>query len=116
MGNRVGIIFHNNWDDFSPLLYSHNGGYQITKEFIEEFLNSYRELYPVCDDGHKYDCEHVMYQFIQSVGVDLHNRICSLSESEVHALSSDYWYRNYFESGCFLVNVDFNNFGEIFRS
>lgn len=113
MGNRVGIIFHNNWEEFSPLLYSHHGGCQITKELIEEFINSYRELYPVCDDGHKYDCDHMMYGFIQSVGVDLHNRICSIDDS---VLKETRAYRNAFDCGCFLVNVDFDNYGEIINT
>lgn len=110
MGNRVGVIFHEDYELFSPLLYSHNGGNLITEQFIEEYLDSYHEIYLVNDDGHKYDCEHMMYGFIQGIGIDLHNRISSINDSELKLLHE---YKNCFENGCFLVNVSFKNYGII---
>lgn len=110
MANRVGVIFHNSYSEFSPLLYSHFGGDIINTEFIQEYLNSYRDLYPEKDDGHKYDCEHMMYGFLQGIGVDLHNRICNVNFEKLIETQN---YPNCFESGCYLVNIDYDNYGLI---
>lgn len=111
MGNRVGVIFHNNYKYFSPLLYSHHGGNLITETFIREYLDSYRELYPIQDgDGHKYDCEHMMYGFIQGIGVDLHNRISGMDYERLQETQD---YPNCFDNGCYFVNVSCDNYGRI---
>jgi hypothetical protein len=110
MGNRVGVIFHEDYERFSPLLYSHFGGSVINESFISEYLDSYKDLYPINDDGHKYNCEHMMYGFMQSIGVDLHNRICNVDYDRLKETQD---YPNFFDNGCFLVNVSFVNFGFI---
>lgn len=110
MANRVGVIFHEEYENFSPLLYSHFGGNVINENFIKEYLDSYKDLYPTNDDGHKYDCEHMMYGFMQSIGVDLHNRICCV---DCDILKETQDYPNCFDNGCFLVNVSFDNYGFI---
>ena len=43
MGNRVGVIFHEDWGDFSPLLYSHYGADLIPFQIKEYIIKYYKQ-------------------------------------------------------------------------
>ena len=59
MGNRVGIIFHEDWEEFSPLLYSHYGS-ELRVMQLQDYLREYKEEHSLDNhDGHKYSPEHI---------------------------------------------------------
>jgi hypothetical protein len=112
MGNRVGVILHEDWNNFSPLLYSHNGANLIPFK-LQEYLKQYIKDHNLDNhDGHLYNEEHMMLGFIQSLDKDVHMRIESLSESSIQKLQDEHDYPNCFDCGCWIVNVSTGNFGE----
>ena len=112
MGNRVGIILHNNWMDFSPLLYSHNGA-ECRVWQLQQYLREYKSKHDVLNnDGHIYNPEHMMVGFIQSFDPDIHTRVECLSDSQIFNLQGERDYPNCFDGGCWIVNVNPEHYGE----
>lgn len=111
MGNRVGIIFHNDWYEFSPLFYSHNGADGIPI-LVQKFLKDYDKQYQRCNnDGHLYNPEHMMLGFIQSLNKSVHMRIENLTEYQINTLKDHHQYLNCFDGGCWIVNISILNYG-----
>ena len=113
MGNRIGIIFHENYKYFSPLIYDHWGGEDM-KERIYSYLEYYNEKYYEEEhDGHLYNCGHMAVGYLVFIKADKDVRVENLSDSELERLKLDHNYPNEFDYGCLLVNVNENNFGNI---
>ena len=112
MSNPVGLIFHNNWEYFSPLLYSHYGADVLPRFKLQRYFVQYRKKHPTKNnDGHLYDCCHMMRGFIQTLDEDIHERISSLSEESISRIKSTHLYSNAFCGGCYLINVSEDKFG-----
>lgn len=112
MGNRVGVIFHNDWYEFSPLLYSHNGADEIPI-LVQTFLKEYDKQHKRCNtDGHLYNPEHMMVGFIQSLNKNVHMRIESLTEYQINMLKEHHEYPNCFDGGCWIINISILNYGK----
>ena len=112
MGNRIGVIFHYDWEEFSPLFYSHFGAESIPFK-LQKYLKDYDIQYKRCNtNGHLYNPEHMMLGFIQSLDKDIHMRIQNLNECNLEFLQNNHNYPNCFEGGCWKVNVSENNFGK----
>lgn len=111
MGNRVGVILHNNWEEFSPLLYSHYGADTIFPN-LKTYLKKYElDNSKNSHSGHIYNCKHMMVGFIQTLDPDIHIRIESLDFSNINKLKNHKTYPNYFEGGCYIVNVSEDKYG-----
>ncbi len=111
MGNRIGVIFHEDWNDFSPLLYSHYGADFIPLK-IQEYIREYYEKYDINNhDGHEYDPCHMMAGFIKFLDVDTHMRIQNLDRSQINKIQNKHEYPNCFEGGCWIINVSRKNYG-----
>lgn len=110
MGNRVGVIFHENWDNFSPLLYSHYGADTMSYS-LKTFIKDYKTKHPEKTSGHLYDASHMMANFIKFLDEDIHMRIDNLSDVAYDSIQHSHIYDNCFEGGCMLVDVSFGNYG-----
>lgn len=111
MGNRVGVVFHENWNEFSPLLYSHNGADLIPFQ-IQNYIKEYYSKHNIDNrDGHEYEPSHMMAGFIKFLNEDIHMRIENLEKFQIDKLISDHEYPNNFEGGCWIINVSRNNYG-----
>lgn len=112
MGNRVGIILHDNWVDFSPLLYSHNGASCRVWQ-LQKYLREYKLKHNIPNnDGHIYNPEHMMVGYIQSFDTDIHTRIESMSDYQMSSLQDTHNFPNCFDGGCWIVNVNPEHYGE----
>lgn len=115
MGNSVGVIFHEDWENFSPLLYSHYGADLIPFQ-IKEYIVKYYNQYDINDnDGHKYEPSHMMASFIKFLDEDIHIRIENLADFQINKLKNEHEYPNYFDGGCWIVNISRNNYGEVIK-
>ena len=114
MGNRVGVIFHEDWKEFSPLMYSHYGAELISFE-MQDFIKEYYKENDIKDytDGHKYNPCHMMVGFIQFIDKDIHIRIENLEQFQIEKLKSKHEYPNCFDGGCLIINVSRKHYGEI---
>ena len=115
MGNRVGVIFHEDWEEFSPLLYSHYGANLMPYQIQEYIVKYYKQHDVNVNDGHKYDPSHMMAGFIKFLNEDIHIRIENLSEFQINQLKNEHNYPNYFEGGCWIVNISRKNYGEVVK-
>ena len=112
MGNSIGVIFHNNWEEISPFLYSHYGADIIPFE-IQSYLREYLATHSLDNhDGHKYSSEHMIVGFIQSIDKDIHMRVESFSDKMTELLIKNQKYSNCFDAGCWIINVSTDHFGE----
>lgn len=112
MGNRVGVILHDNWNDFSPLMYSHYGAEYIVIK-LQEFLREYKNKYDMTNnDGHQYNPCHMIVGFLQSLEPDIHRRVENISDYGIEKLKADKEFPNYFDGGCWIVDVSKTNYGE----
>ena len=108
----MGVIFHEDWNHFSPLLYSHNGA-ELRIIQLQEYLRDYKSKYTTSNnDGHKYNADHMMVGYIQSIEPDIHVRVQNLSGEEIVVVKETHEYRNCFDGGCWIVNVSEYNFGD----
>lgn len=115
MANRIGVIFHENWEFFSPLLYSHYGGNLLPLK-IREYITQYHKKHDTSDgDGHKYEPSHMMAGFIKYLDEDIHMRVENLTESQIKRLKNEHKYPNYFDKGCWIINVSRNNYGKTIK-
>lgn len=115
MGNRVGVIFHEDWKEFSPLLYSHYGANLMPYQIQEYIVKYYKQHDVNVNDGHKYEPNHMMAGFIKFLDEDIHIRIENLTEVQINKLKNEHNYPNYFEGGCWIVNVSRGSYGEIVK-
>lgn len=113
MSNRIGVIFHEDWNDFSPLMYSHHGGSSIPFE-IKDFLVEYYKEHDINNhtNGHKYNPSHMMVGFLQSLDKSIHMRVENLNDRQINTLKQEHEYPNYFDSGCWIVNISNKNYGD----
>ena len=103
MGNRIGVIFHDNWNDFSPLFYSHNGADGIPFN-VQNFLKNYDDKYKRCNnDGYLYNPEHMMLGFIQSIDKHVSMRIENLSDSQIDILKE---HKEYAQADAFRKRIE----------
>ena len=114
MANRIGLIFHNDYKEFSPLLYSHHGANSLIYE-VQDFLREYYKKYDIsdCVDGHKYNSCHMMVGLLQHLDNDIHIRISNLSDCNIEILKSEHEYYNCFDGGVLIINVSNKNFGKL---
>lgn len=116
MGNRIGVIFHKNFEEFSPLLYDHYAADSLPR-LLQEYLRDYKASHKSQESGHTYNPAHMMADFIgyiadnEPFGND-HIRVENLSPIKIEKLQTVHEYLNCFEGGCWIVNVDFENFGD----
>lgn len=112
MGNRIGVILHRDWEEFSPLMYSHYGaGSRVFQ--LQEFLKEYKKNHEIPNyDGHLYNPCHMMVGFLQSIDEDVHTRVEGLSDLSEKKLIDTHEYPNAYDGGCWIVNVSPDNFGE----
>jgi hypothetical protein len=112
LGDRIGVIFHEEWNYFSPMLYSHYGANSIPIQ-LQEYLREYTTINSkeLCT-GHIYNSKHMMVEFLQSIEKDIHLRVQNLSEGSEAILRKDNEYLNCFEGGCWIVDVSKRNFGD----
>jgi hypothetical protein len=112
LGNRIGVILHRDWEEFSPLMYSHYGaGSRVFQ--LQNFLIEYRQNHQLPNnDGHLYNPCHMMVGFLQSIDKDIHTRVKGLDDHQVQNLQKIHEYPNAFDGGCWIVNVSPDNFGE----
>jgi hypothetical protein len=113
MSNRIGVIFHDDWNDFSPLMYAHNGGSSIPFE-IKDFLIEYYKEHDINNhtDGHLYNPSHMMVGFLQFLDKDIHMRVENLSDRQINTLKQEREYPNCFDSGCWIINISNKNYGD----
>ena len=112
MGNRVGIILHEDWEEFSPLLYSHYGA-ELRVCQLREFLIQYKKEHDLDNhDGHLYNPCHMMVGYLQHIDKNVHIRVENLSDDSIKQLQETHEYLNGFDGGCWIVNVSTKNFGE----
>ena len=112
MGNRIGIIFHENWQDFSPLLYSHYGAELIPFQ-LQQYIKNYYQKYDMkSNDGHLYNPSHMMAGFINYLAESVHIRVENLTKENIDKLQSENKYLNSFDGGCWIINVSKDNYGE----
>lgn len=114
MGNRVGLILHEDWNEFSPLLYSHHGADSLPWE-LQNYLRQYildNDINDNCD-GHKFNCCHMIVGFIQSTSKNIHVRVENLSNLEIQKLIDEHECSNCFDGGCWIVNVSTKNYGAV---
>lgn len=112
MGDRVGVIFHEDWNEFSPIMYSHYGANSMPFQ-IQNYIKEYHEKYNIDDNsGHKYNPCHMMVGFIQYLDKDIHIRVESLESFQIDKLKNEHEYPNCFEGGCWIINVSKNNYGD----
>lgn len=114
MSNRIGVIFHNDYEGFSPLIYSHYGANSLIFE-IQSFLREYYKKYDIndCTDGHKYNSCHMMVGLLQYIENDIHIRVENLSDSSIEILENEHEYINCFDGGVLIINVSNENFGKV---
>ncbi len=113
MGNRVGVIFHENYKYFSPLIYDHFGADNML-DHIHNYIEDYEKKYSKdINDGHLYSCGHMLVGFLRFIEADKHIRVENLSDDQIENLKFKHNYPNFFEGGCFLVNIDKSNCGNI---
>jgi hypothetical protein len=113
MGNRIGIIFHENYEYFSPLIYDHFGGENM-KNWVYAYLEDYNKKYCKEDhDGHLYNCDHIVVGYLVFIKADRDVRVENLSNEQLEELKLNHKYFNEFDAGCLLINVEKNNFGNI---
>ena len=113
MSNSIGVIFHNNWADYSPLFYSHYGANIIPIE-LKEFCKNYKCNHNLDTNyGHLYECCHIIVNFISMLRTDMYMRIESLNDETQTYITNNHEYLNCFDSGCLLVNVAFDKFGDL---
>jgi hypothetical protein len=111
MGNRIGVIFHDDWNEFSPLLYSHNGANLIPFQ-IQAYIRDYYEKHDINNiGGHEYKPSHMMAGFIKFLKEDTHMRIKNLNKNQIDILINNNEYPNCFEGGCWIINVSRKNYG-----
>jgi len=112
MGNRVGIIFHEDWKEFSPLLYSHNGA-ELRVVQLQDYLRKYEKEHNLDNhDGHLFNPCHMIVGYIQFIEKDIHMRVERLSDDSIKKLQKTHEYLNGFDGGCWIVNISTKNFGE----
>ena len=111
MGNRIGVIFHDNWKEFSPLLYSHFGADSIPLQLQEYLRNYYENMSRLDNDGHKYNPCHMLVGFLQSIKKDIHIRIENLDKDQIESILFNKEYKNCFEGDCWIINVSRDYFG-----
>lgn len=113
MGNRVGVILHNSFSSFSPLFYSHYGAdyipYRLRTYLVEYYSKNPRNT----NDGHLYNCKHVMTGFIKALPPNVHERVESLSCDASMEVANDGMYQNCFDGGCYIVDVSTENYGQV---
>lgn len=115
MGNRVGVIFHENWNCFSPLLYSHWGAEYIPWKIQEYVKDYYVEHQHGLNghDGHKFNASHMMLGFVQTLDKDIHMRVENLSDEDIKNIIEKRELENNFDGGCWLVNIAPDHYGDI---
>jgi hypothetical protein len=112
LGNRVGVVFHEDWQEFSPLLYSHYGANLLPIE-IQNYLKKYKDDYSLDNhSGHLFNPCHMMVGFLQSIDKDIHIRVENLSNNQIVLLQTTNEYPNCFEGGCWIINISTKNFGQ----
>jgi hypothetical protein len=116
MSNSVGVIFHEDWKEFSPFLYSHYGA-DTVPFYLQNFIREYYKKWDIKDeknthDGHKYNPCHMMVGFLQSIDKDIHIRVENLDEYYINKLIKNHEYDNCFSGGCWIVNVSIEHYGE----
>lgn len=114
MSNRIGVIFHNDYESFSPLIYSHYGANSLIFE-IQNFLRGYYNKYDIndCIDGHKYNSCYMTVGLLQYIENDVHISVENLSYSDIEILESEHEYVNCFDGGVLIINVSNQNFGKV---
>jgi hypothetical protein len=113
MGNRIGVIFHEDWKEFSPFMYSHYGADTIPFR-IQQYLKEYKNKHDLNNnDGHLYNPCHMLVGFLQSIDKSDAIRVENLSEKDAERIFNEHEYSNCFEGGCWLVNVSTKHFGEV---
>jgi len=112
MGNRIGVIFHEDWNCFSPLLYSHYGASTIRND-LQVFLEDYKTRYPVKTSDHLYNTAQMMASFIKFLDEDIHLKIANIPDVAYDRLQRAHHYYNGFEGGCILANVTMEHYGEL---
>ena len=111
MSNNIGVIFHDNWEEFSPLLYCHNGAVGIPL-FVQDYLKNYDiEHKRNRNGGHLYNPEHMIIGFVQSLNKDIHMRVQNLTEEQIDILKEHHECQNYFDGGCWIIDVSVYNYG-----
>ena len=113
MSNSIGVIFHEDWKEFSPFMYSHYGANCIPFE-LQNFLKEYHNENDIkdCTDGHKYNPCHMMVGFLQSIDKDIHIRVENLEDFQIEKLKNNHEYPNYFSGGCWIINISHEHYGE----
>ena len=113
MGDRVGVIFHNNFEDFSPLFYSHYAA-SSTPYKVRRYLMKYNSTVPKNNrDGHMYNCKHIMCGFIKTLDDSIHERVESISQDIMDEIATTKVYLNYYDGGCYIIDVSEKNFGNV---
>ena len=113
MSDRIGVIFHKNWEEFSPLVYVNNGGKYIPY-CIQDFLKEYYIQYDIKNNsnGYEYNPNHMLVGFLQSLEKDKQIRTENLTDLNLDILIKEQSYPNCFDGGCWIVDVSRYNYGE----
>jgi len=112
MGNRIGIILHDDWEYFSPLLYSHYAA-DCRVWQLQKYLREYKVKHEIPNnDGHKYNPSHMLVGYLQSFNPDIHTRVENLSDDQIEEIRENHFYSNCFDGGCWIVNINPYHFGQ----
>jgi hypothetical protein len=112
MGSRIGLIFHDNWEEFSPLMYHHFGENSIPFE-VQKFIQNYYDKHNTnTGNGHEFSPGHMMVEFLQTLDKNIHMRVQNISDKQIKILKQNYDYPNYFDGGCYIINIAKDRYGE----
>ena len=112
MSDSIGLIFHENWNEFSPLMYYHYGA-DGTPFQIQNYMKQYLQEHELNNrDGHIFSPCHMMVGLLQSMSKSVHIRVENLTEQQIETLQEHHDYPNYFDGGCWIINVSTDNFGD----
>lgn len=113
MSSRAGYIFHENFVAFSPLLYvgNHKNPFIHLKDFCVKYWNEHKDdRY----DGRKFACDAVMVDFINHIELRPQAaRLFNLSNEQIEQLKTNHDLPNFYDEGCWLIDVSHNNFGNV---
>lgn len=111
MGKVIGVVFHDGWNNYSPI-YITNLGSGYFRKYIKYFLVDYAYGLPTYHyDDESYEPNHVMAKFIASSDYNYDNKIVLLTNQEIEKIKSEKIFDNQDVRKCFFVDVTKKNCG-----